>query len=189
MPSSPFIGVRSSCDMLARNSLLAWLAASAACIAFSSSPVRCRMRCSKQFLMLADFLLRGRQRLDHPVEALAQIFDFVAGAAHLDGLESAFANRCDTGLQERQRPGQKPHGEPGNRERHHAHHAEQHDSLGQVEGVLDHIQAENGPNYPQHQHRGEDRELRRQRAVVLGEGCSTYPWCDDLPDATIGRTP
>ena len=40
MPSTPFIGVRISWLMVARKSLLAWLAASAASLARSSSSVR-----------------------------------------------------------------------------------------------------------------------------------------------------
>ena len=46
IPSNPFMGVRSSCDIFARNSLFAWLEARAVRMAVSKSSVRCRMRSS-----------------------------------------------------------------------------------------------------------------------------------------------
>ncbi len=108
------MGVRSSCDMLARNSLLAWLAASAVRMAFSKSSVRWRMRSSRRSLMLADFFLGGVHFRDHAVEAFAQIFDFVAGGADLDGFEFAFADGRDTLLQKRERAAQGAHGKARN---------------------------------------------------------------------------
>ena len=68
-------------------------------MAFSSSCGALADALFQQFLMLPDFFLGGGQRLDHPVEAFAQIFDFVAGAADLDGLEPPLPDRRDTGLQ------------------------------------------------------------------------------------------
>ena len=79
------MGVRSSCDMLARNSLLAWLAASARMHGHFQLAGALADALLEQLLVLADFLLRSGQRLDHAVEAFAQVFDLVAGAADLDG--------------------------------------------------------------------------------------------------------
>ncbi len=84
------MGVRSSCDMFAKNSLLAWLALRARAWPFPELLGALANAFFEKFLMLADFFLRGGQRLDHTVEALAEIFDLVAGAADPDGHEQPF---------------------------------------------------------------------------------------------------
>ena len=76
----------------------------------SSSSSWCWRICSRE----------ARQLLDHAVEAFAQIFDFVAGAADLDRLEFTLPDGSDSGLQQRQRPRQQTDGEARDGRRHHA---------------------------------------------------------------------
>src|SRR5579864_4195809 len=68
----------------------------------------------EKLLMLANFFLRGGQRLNHTVEAFAEILDFVAGAADLDRLEMAFPYRRDAGFEKREGAGQEADGEARN---------------------------------------------------------------------------
>ena len=102
-----------------------------------------------------------RQRLNHAVEAFAEILNLVAGGAYLDRLETALAHRDDSRLQQGQRTRQKAHGEARDGPRHQTHHAAQHQSLSQVEGVLANVPQHDGPHHPQHQHCGKNGELRR----------------------------
>ena len=53
----------------------------------------------EQFLVQSNLFLGGRKRLDHPVKALAEVFDFIAGRAHLDRLKPSLADRNNAGLQ------------------------------------------------------------------------------------------
>ena len=121
----------------------------------------------EQFLMLANLRLRCRQRLNHPVEAFAQVFDLVAGTADLDMLEAPLAHRRDAGLEQRQRPREKPSGKLGNGRGHHHYDSAQDHSLGPVKGVLLDVPPQNRGNHPQHQEAREDGELRRQRAELV----------------------
>ena len=64
MPSTPFIGVRISWLMLARNSLLAWLAASAASLAIRNWAVR-ETSCSSWSRWSASLSVALVDLLDH----------------------------------------------------------------------------------------------------------------------------
>ena len=53
----------------------------------------------EQPLLLQQRLLRRGQSLNHPIEALAQKLDFIAGLAHLDWLQAAISGGRDARLE------------------------------------------------------------------------------------------
>ena len=115
----------------------------------------------EQLVMLANFLARSSQSLDHPVEALAQVLDLVAGPAHLNGPELPFSHRGDPGFQQFQRPRQSANGEAGDREGDEGYNGAQDHALLPTEGPLQDVDRQG--DYPKEKYPRENRELRRQR--------------------------
>ncbi len=90
----------------------------------------------KEFLMQADFFLGGGQRLDHAVEALTQVFDFIARAADLDGHQLALSHRGDAGFEQGERAGQQADGELRDEGADNPDDPEQNQTFSPVKGVL-----------------------------------------------------
>ena len=114
----------------------------------------------EKFLMLADLLPRVRQALDHLVEAVAEIFDFVARLADADGFQAAFTHPLDAIAQQFQRPDQLAKRESGDAAPDDNHDEAEEDTLADVECVLLQIVGQNDRDYPQHQRSRKHRELR-----------------------------
>ncbi len=117
----------------------------------------------EQLLVLAKLFMRGRQVLDHPIEAFAQVLDLVAGAAHLNRLEFSFAHRSDAFLKQAQGARQQANGEARNAARDQSDDEEQHHALGQIERVQSNVPPQRHDDDPQDQQSRENRKLGRER--------------------------
>ena len=104
----------------------------------------------QQLLLLANFLARIRQRLDHAVQALAQKLDFVARPADLDRLQAAVPN-CEMmpACSSLQRARQETNGEPRDGPGDQHHHHEQQQPFAGVEVVLPQVVGEKSGHYPE----------------------------------------
>ena len=163
MPRMPFIGVRSSCDMLARNSLFASLAAMASCIATCSSPVRCRMRSSSVVWYSSNSFFEASSAATIWLKLSPSIS--ISSPVRLTSMGSrlAFHHRPDAFLQQPQRARQQAGGharDGGRRAKDDDHH---HQAPAEVEGLAVEVVDEQDNDDPKNECGGEDKELRRER--------------------------
>jgi hypothetical protein len=137
--------------MLARNSLLAWLAAWARCAIL------------EELLVLPDLVLGFEEALDHAVEALAEELDFVAGTAYLDGFEAALSDGMDSFLKQNQWFSENLGSELGQDARYQDNDDANDGPFGPVDGIVPQIEPKHGEDDPEQQCGSEHKEARGQR--------------------------